>query len=103
MLISQYVTPSSGRPPCLHLSDVHTIPDCQPQLLHKHRQIVGVRICLRVELLADSLEQEVMLVTQQGVPIVAQVELSVPPPRVDLVDADKLPVPGISLYVKERE
>ena len=102
MLISQDVAPAGG---CLHRPDppdVHTVPDLQPELLHKQGQILWVGIGWRVKVAAHSLEQEVRSVAQQRVPVVAQVELSVLPSRVDLVDADELPVPGIPDTHKQR-
>lgn len=95
MLIRQEVGDPSVRPQRPDPSDVHAVPDVQPELLLVHGQIEGEGVGRREILRAHFLEQEVGFVAQQRVPVVAHVELSVLPPRVDLVDADERPVPGV--------
>lgn len=75
---------------------VHSILHFQPQLPGVQGQIAWEGIGLWVQLRADSLEQQVWPVAQQGVPIVSQVELPVLPPRVYFVDADKLSVSRVT-------
>lgn len=94
MLISQDVAPAGGGLHCPDPSDVHAVADPQPELLHKHGQVDGGSVGWGVELAAHSLEQEIRFIAQQRVPVMAQVELSVLPSCVDLVNADELPVPG---------
>lgn len=102
MLIGEDVTPAGGWLHCPDPSDVHTIPDPEPELPHKHGQVEREGISWRIKLTADLLEQELGFITQQRVPVMTQVELSVVPSCVDLVDANELPVPGISSHTKQR-
>lgn len=95
MLVSQDVVSSRRRLHCPDPPDINTILYPQPELPHKQGQVLREGVSGRVKLIADPLEEEVGFIAQQRVPVVAQVELSVPPSRVDLIDADELPVPGI--------
>ncbi|TNN58574.1 hypothetical protein EYF80_031194 [Liparis tanakae] len=94
VLVGQDVAPALGCLHCLDPPDVHAVPDLQPELLLKDRQIHRIGVGGREEVPAHSLQQEVAPVAQQRVPVVAHVELSVLGSRVDLVDADERPVPG---------
>lgn len=75
----------------------------QVQLLHEHGQVEGEGVRRRVKLLTHSPEQQVGFIAQQRVPVVTQVELSVLPSRVDLINANQLPVPGIPSEAQEKQ
>lgn len=95
VLISEDVAPARGWLHGPDPPDVHPVAYPQVQLLHKHGQVEGEGVRRRVKLLTHSLEQQVGFIAQQRVPVVTQVELSVLPSRVDLINANQLPVPGI--------
>lgn len=65
MLISQDVAPPIGRLHGSSPSNVHTVPDLQPELLDEHGQVEREGVRRRVKLAAHPLEQEVGFVAQQ--------------------------------------
>lgn len=91
MLISQYVAfmPTSSELQSSNASYISVIFNLQPQVFLEHREVVRIGISVRVQVSTESLKQQVWPVTQEGVPIMAQVKLPVLPPCVDFVDADE--------------
>lgn len=91
MLISQYVAfmSTSSKLQSSNAPYVSVIFNLQPQFFLKHREVVRKDISFRVQVPAESLKQQVWPVTQQGIPIMAQIKLPVSPPCVDFVDADE--------------
>lgn len=96
ILIGQDVASVSIKFWRFNFSYISSIFNLQPQLFLKHRKVTWEVISVGVKLPAYSLKQEVGPVTQQGVPIMTQVEFLVPPPSVYFINADELSVPRIS-------
>lgn len=103
VLISQDVAPASGGLHSPYLSNIHTIPNVKPKLLLKHGQIDREGISLRVKLSAHSLKQQIRIIAQERIPIMAQVELLVLSACVYLVNADELPVPRVPGHTKQKQ